>query len=317
VNITVIGTGYVGLVVGACLAETGNPVLCADLDEAKIEGLSRNVLPIYEPGLDDYVQRNQSQGRLRFTTDVAGAIAAADVVFIAVGTPPDEDGSADLRHVLDVASQIGRHMTRELVVVTKSTVPVGTAAKVAAAVSRHARFPFHMCSNPEFLKEGAAIDDFMKPDRVVIGVETDHARSVMAELYAPFVRTGKPIIFMDIPSAEMTKYAANAMLATRISFMNEIANLCERVGADVDNVRKGIGTDTRIGSAFLFPGPGYGGSCFPKDVKALVRTASECGMPLRVLTSVEQANDAQKRRLSAKLRDLLGDLSGRRIIGLN
>ncbi|HTK48731.1 MAG TPA: UDP-glucose/GDP-mannose dehydrogenase family protein [Gemmatimonadaceae bacterium] len=312
-NITVIGTGYVGLVVGACLAETGNPVICADVDDAKVEGLARNVLPIYEPGLDDYVERNQSQGRLRFTTDVAGAIAAADVVFIAVGTPPDEDGSADLRHVLGVAEQIGRHMSRELVIVTKSTVPVGTAAKVAAAVSRHARFPFHMCSNPEFLKEGAAIDDFMKPDRVVIGVETDHARSVMAELYAPFVRTGKPIIFMDIPSAEMTKYAANAMLATRISFMNEIANLCERVGADVDNVRKGIGTDTRIGSAFLFPGPGYGGSCFPKDVKALVRTASECGMPLRVLTSVEQANDAQKRRLSAKLRDLLGDLSGRRI----
>jgi UDPglucose 6-dehydrogenase len=313
VNITVIGTGYVGLVVGACLAETGNPVICADLDEAKIEGLSRNVLPIYEPGLDDYVQRNQSQGRLRFTTDVAGAIAAADVVFIAVGTPPDEDGSADLRHVLDVASQIGRHMTRELVVVTKSTVPVGTAAKVAAAVSRQAKFPFHMCSNPEFLKEGAAIDDFMKPDRVVIGVESDHARSVMAELYAPFVRTGKPIIFMDIPSAEMTKYAANAMLATRISFMNEIANLCERVGADVDHVRKGIGTDSRIGSAFLFPGPGYGGSCFPKDVKALVRTASECGMPLRVLTSVEEANEAQKRRLSAKLRELLGELRGRRI----
>jgi UDPglucose 6-dehydrogenase len=313
VNITVIGTGYVGLVVGACLAETGNPVICADLDEAKIEGLSRNVLPIYEPGLDDYVQRNQSQGRLRFTTDVAGAIAAADVVFIAVGTPPDEDGSADLRHVLDVASQIGRHMTRELVVVTKSTVPVGTAAKVAAAVSRQAKFPFHMCSNPEFLKEGAAIDDFMKPDRVVIGVESDHARSVMAELYAPFVRTGKPIIFMDIPSAEMTKYAANAMLATRISFMNEIANLCERVGADVDNVRKGIGTDSRIGSAFLFPGPGYGGSCFPTDVKALVRTASECGMPLRVLTSVEEANEAQKRRLSAKLRELLGELRGRRI----
>jgi UDPglucose 6-dehydrogenase len=313
VNITVIGTGYVGLVLGACLAETGNPVTCADLDEPKIEGLTRNVLPIYEPGLDDYVERNQRQGRLRFTTDVAGAISTADVVFIAVGTPPDEDGSADLRHVLAVADQIGRHMSREVVIVTKSTVPVGTAAKVAAAVSKHATFPFHMCSNPEFLKEGAAIDDFMKPDRVVIGVESDHARTVMAELYAPFVRTGKPIIFMDIPSAEMTKYAANAMLATRISFMNEIANLCERVGADVDNVRKGIGTDTRIGSAFLFPGPGYGGSCFPKDVKALVRTARDCGMPLRVLTSVDEANDAQKRRLSAKLRDLLGELRGRRI----
>jgi UDPglucose 6-dehydrogenase len=313
VNITVIGTGYVGLVVGACLAETGNPVVCADLDRDKIDGLKRNVLPIYEPGLDDYVERNQQQGRLTFTTDGPAAIASADVIFIAVGTPPDEDGSADLRHVLDVAEAIGKHMRRELVIVTKSTVPVGTAAKVAAAVSTHATLPFHMCSNPEFLKEGAAIDDFMKPDRVVIGVDSDHARSVMAELYAPFVRTGKPIIFMDIPSAEMTKYAANAMLATRISFMNEIANLCERVGADVDNVRKGIGSDTRIGPAFLFPGPGYGGSCFPKDVKALVRTASECGVPLRVLESVEEANEAQKHRLFAKLRELLGDVRGRRV----
>jgi len=313
VNITVIGTGYVGLVLGACLAETGNPIVCADLDQAKIDGLKRNVLPIYEPGLDDYVERNQSQGRLRFTTDVPAAISTAEVVFIAVGTPPDEDGSADLRHVLAVAEQIGRHMRRELVIVTKSTVPVGTAAKVAAAVSKHAKFPFHMCSNPEFLKEGAAIDDFMKPDRVVIGVDTDHARSAMAELYAPFVRTGKPIIFMDIPSAEMTKYAANAMLATRISFMNEIANLCERVGADVDNVRKGIGSDGRIGPAFLFPGPGYGGSCFPKDVKALVRTAKECDVPLRVLASVEEANDVQKHRLYDKLKTVLGDLRGRRV----
>jgi UDPglucose 6-dehydrogenase len=313
VNITVIGTGYVGLVVGACLAETGNPVVCADLDRDKIEGLKRNVLPIYEPGLDDYVERNQAQGRLAFTTDVPAAIASADVIFIAVGTPPDEDGSADLRHVIDVAEQIGKHMRRELVIVTKSTVPVGTAAKVAAAVSAHATLPFHMCSNPEFLKEGAAIDDFMKPDRVVIGVDSDHARSVMAELYAPFVRTGKPIIFMDIPSAEMTKYAANAMLATRISFMNEIANLCERVGADVDNVRKGIGSDARIGPAFLFPGPGYGGSCFPKDVKALVRTANECGVPLRVLESVEETNEAQKHRLFTKLRELLGEVRGRRV----
>jgi len=313
VNITVIGTGYVGLVVGACLAETGNPVICADVDQDKIDGLKRNVLPIYEPGLDDYVERNQRQGRLTFTTDVPAAIGSADVVFIAVGTPPDEDGSADLRHVIGVAEQIGKHMRRELVIVTKSTVPVGTAARVAAAVSAQAKLPFHMCSNPEFLKEGAAIDDFMKPDRVVIGVDSDHARSVMAELYAPFVRTGKPIIFMDIPSAEMTKYAANAMLATRISFMNEIANLCERVGADVDNVRKGIGSDARIGPAFLFPGPGYGGSCFPKDVKALVRTASECGVPLRVLESVEEANDAQKHRLFGKLRELLGDVGGRRV----
>ena len=312
-NITVVGTGYVGLVVGGCLAETGNSVTCADVDAPKIDGLQKNVLPIYEPGLDDYVERNQRQGRLTFTTDIPAAIASADVVFIAVGTPPDEDGSADLRHVLDVAESIGKHMTRELVVVTKSTVPVGTAAKVAEAVTRHARFPFHMCSNPEFLKEGAAIDDFMKPDRVVIGVETDHGRSVMAELYAPFVRTGKPILFMDLPSAEMTKYAANAMLATRISFMNEIANLCEITGADVDQVRKGIGSDGRIGPAFLFPGPGYGGSCFPKDVKALVRTAKSVGVPLRVLDAVEMANDAQKHRLFEKLQQLLGSVKGKRI----
>jgi UDPglucose 6-dehydrogenase len=313
VNITVVGTGYVGLVVGACLAETGNSVVCADVDGEKIARLKDNVLPIYEPGLDDYVERNQKQGRLAFTTDIPTAVASADVVFIAVGTPPDEDGSADLRYVLAVAEQIGRHMTRELVVVTKSTVPVGTASKVAACVSAEAKFPFHMCSNPEFLKEGAAIEDFMRPDRVVIGVDSDHARSVMAELYAPFVRTGKPIIFMDIPSAEMTKYAANAMLATRISFMNEIANLCERVGADVDNVRKGIGSDGRIGSAFLFPGPGYGGSCFPKDVKALVRTAREYETPLRVLGAVEEANEAQKHRLFVKLEALAGPVRGRRV----
>ena len=312
-NITVVGSGYVGLVVGGCLAETGNAVICADVDEEKIEGLRNNILPIYEPGLDDYVERNQKQGRLSFTTDIGEAIASADVVFIAVGTPPDEDGSADLRHVLAVAEQIGKHMKRELVVVTKSTVPVGTAAKVSAAVKKHAQFPFHMCSNPEFLKEGAAIDDFMKPDRVVIGVETDHARSVMAELYAPFVRTGKPILFMDIPSAEMTKYAANAMLATRISFMNEIANLCEVVGADVDLVRKGIGSDGRIGSAFLFPGPGYGGSCFPKDVKALVRTARSYEVPLRVLDAVDLANDAQKHLLFKKVERCLGSVKGKRV----
>jgi UDPglucose 6-dehydrogenase len=312
-NIAVVGSGYVGLVVGGCLAETGNQVICADVDKAKIEGLQQNILPIYEPGLDGYVERNQKQGRLAFTTDVGKAIATADVVFIAVGTPPDEDGSADLRHVLSVAEQIGKHMTREVVVVTKSTVPVGTAAKVSAAVNKHAKLPFHMCSNPEFLKEGAAIDDFMKPDRVVIGVETDHARSVMAELYAPFVRTGKPILFMDLASAEMTKYAANAMLATRISFMNEIANLCEVVGADVDQVRKGIGTDGRIGPAFLFPGPGYGGSCFPKDVKALVRTARSYDVPLRVLDAVEDANEAQKHLLFKKVQECLGNVQGKRI----
>ena len=306
-KIAVIGTGYVGLVVGACLAETGNDVTCADVDQGKIDGLKKNILPIYEPGLDSLVERNQQQGRLHFTTDVPAAVSKAEVVFIAVGTPPDEDGSADLRHVLKVADVIGEHMTRELVVVTKSTVPVGTAEKVSAAVGKKARHPFHMCSNPEFLKEGAALDDFMKPDRVVLGVDSDHARSVMAELYAPFVRTGKPIIFMDIPSAEMTKYAANAMLATRISFMNEIANLCEKVGANVDLVRKGIGSDARIGPSFLFPGPGYGGSCFPKDVKALVRTAGEAGSPLSVLQAVEDANERQKHRLFEKLQCALGD----------
>ena len=313
-NITVVGTGYVGLVVGACLAETGNSVVCADLDEKKIEGLKRNVLPIYEPGLEDFVERNQAQGRLRFTTDVAQAISQADVIFIAVGTPPDEDGSADLRHVLAVAEEIGKHAQREVVVVTKSTVPVGTAAKVAAAISKSAKRPFHMCSNPEFLKEGAAVEDFMKPDRVVLGVETDFARSTMAELYAPFVRTGKPLIFMDIPAAEMTKYAANAMLATRISFMNEIANLCEKVGANVDLVRRGIGSDARIGPSFLFPGPGYGGSCFPKDVKALVRTAKENASPLAVLEAVEDANERQKHRLFDKVKRALdGKLKGTRI----
>ena len=313
-KITVIGTGYVGLVVGACLSENGNDVSCADLDVAKIDGLKQNILPIYEPGLEEYVERNQASGRLTFTTDVAAAISEAEVIFIAVGTPPDEDGSADLKHVLAVADSIGRHAKREVVVITKSTVPVGTADKVAAVIRPLIAHPFHMCSNPEFLKEGAAVDDFMKPDRVVIGVDSDFARARMGELYAPFVRTGKPIIFMDIPSAEMTKYAANAMLATRISFMNEIANLCEKVGANVDLVRKGIGSDSRIGPAFLFPGPGYGGSCFPKDVKALMKTSEERGAPMGVLRAVEDANDRQKLRLFEKVRDALGgDVRGRRI----
>ena len=277
-----------------------------DVDAAKIDGLQRNLLPIYEPGLDALVERNQAQGRLAFTADVAAAVASAEVVFIAVGTPPDEDGSADLTHVLAVAETIGKNQKRELVVVTKSTVPVGTADKVQAAVAMHAKLPFHVVSNPEFLKEGAAVDDFMKPDRVVLGVESDFARSVMAELYAPFVRTGKPIIFMDVPSAEMTKYAANAMLATRISFMNEIANVCEKVGANVDLVRKGIGSDARIGPSFLFPGPGYGGSCFPKDVKALMRTSDDVGAPMLVLDAVERANDRQKHRLFAMLKAEMG-----------
>ncbi|HEY5491733.1 MAG TPA: UDP-glucose/GDP-mannose dehydrogenase family protein [Gemmatimonadaceae bacterium] len=312
-NITVVGSGYVGLVAGACFAETGSSVTCADIDQAKIDGLKQNVLPIFEPGLDTLVERNQAAGRLRFTTDMAAAIGSADVVFIAVGTPPDEDGSADLKHVIAVADAIGRHMTRELVVVTKSTVPVGTADKVRTAVSAHAKFPFHVCSNPEFLKEGAAIDDFLKPDRVVLGAETDFARSVMAELYAPFVRTGKPIIFMDIPSAEMTKYAANAMLATRISFMNEIAGLCEKVGANVDLVRKGIGSDGRIGPSFLFPGPGYGGSCFPKDVQALLRTAHGVSAPLLVLEAVEEANARQKKVVGTKLAAALGSLAGKHV----
>jgi UDPglucose 6-dehydrogenase len=314
VNICIVGTGYVGLVVGACLAETGNRVVGADVDAGKIDGLKQNRLPIYEPGLDHLVERNQTAGRLCFTTDVGAAVKDADVVFIAVGTPPDEDGSADLRHVLAVADTVGRHMARELVIVTKSTVPVGTAARVAETVGRNARFPFHIVSNPEFLKEGAAVDDFMKPDRVVLGAESDHARSCMAELYAPFVRTGKPIIFMDIASAEMTKYAANAMLATRISFMNDIANLCERVGANVDMVRRGIGSDERIGPAFLFPGPGYGGSCFPKDVKALVKTARSNEWNLRILDAVEAVNDDQKHRLIEKLRMALrAELRGARV----
>jgi UDPglucose 6-dehydrogenase len=310
-KIAVIGTGYVGLVVGACLAETGNDVICADVDEAKIEGLLRNQLPIYEPGLEELVSRNQASGRLAFSTDLKKSISGASVVFIAVGTPPDEDGSADLRHVLDVAAVIGDNLTNELVVVTKSTVPVGTAARVSEVIEKRAKFPVHLCSNPEFLKEGAAVDDFMKPDRVVLGVESDFARSVMAELYAPFVRTGKPILFMDIPSAEMTKYAANAMLATRISFMNEIANLCERTGADVDMVRRGIGSDSRIGSSFLFPGPGYGGSCFPKDVRALVHTSRSHGSPCLVLEAVSAANERQKGVLFEKVMTALnGKLEG-------
>lgn len=312
-KIGVVGSGYVGLVLGACLAETGNEVVCADVNESKIEGLKNNILPIYEPGLEEFVERNQREERLRFTTDVREAIADSSVVFIAVGTPPDEDGSADLRYVLAVADQIGEHMNGELVVVTKSTVPVGTASKVKEAVGRKARFPFHVCSNPEFLKEGAAVDDFMKPDRVVLGVSSDYARDVMAEVYSPFVRTGNPVIFMDVASAEMTKYAANAMLATRISFMNEIANVCERVGANVDLVRKGIGSDSRIGSSFLFPGPGYGGSCFPKDVKALVHTAAAVGAPLGVLEAVEAANERQKQRLFEKVERALKAVKGARV----
>jgi UDPglucose 6-dehydrogenase len=314
-NIAVIGTGYVGLVAGACLAETGNSVACVDVDAQKVERLRRGEIPIFEPGLDEIVERNYEDGRLSFTTDIAAAVSAAEVVFIAVGTPPDEDGSADLRHVIAVAEQIGRHMARETVVVTKSTVPVGTAALVQEALGRHARFPYHVVSNPEFLKEGAAIEDFLRPDRVVVGVDSEFARTVMGELYAPFVRTGRPILFMDIPSAEMTKYAANGMLATRITFMNEIAALCEATGANVDEVRRGLGSDARIGPSFLFPGPGYGGSCFPKDVKALVRTACTRSVPLEVLEAVDRANERQKRRLGAKVREALAPHFGDGLAG--
>ncbi len=313
-KVCVVGTGYVGLVVGACFAETGNDVLCADVDAKKIAGLKENRLPIYEPGLEPLVVRNQREGRLRFTTEVAAAIESADVVLIAVGTPPDEDGSADLQHVLAVARTIGQHMNRPKVVATKSTVPVGTAELVRAEIAKHTKMTFHVCSNPEFLKEGAAVDDFMKPDRVIVGVDHPESRRVFEELYGPFVRTGNPLIFMDIPSAEMTKYAANAMLATRITFMNQVAQLCEAVGADVQLVRKGIGSDHRIGSAFLFPGPGYGGSCFPKDVKALVKTADGKGVSLDVLKAVESGNERQKRVLYDKLaRHFDGGLKDRTI----
>ncbi|HKC79744.1 MAG TPA: UDP-glucose/GDP-mannose dehydrogenase family protein [Gemmatimonadaceae bacterium] len=313
-NISVVGTGYVGLVVGACLAETGNTVCCADIDKKKIERLRKNDIPIYEPGLEPLVERNQNEGRLSFTTDIKEAIESAEVLFIAVGTPPGDDGSADLKYVLQVAALVGRYMAREMVVVTKSTVPVGSAARVGAEIAKEAKLPFHLCSNPEFLKEGDAVEDFMRPDRVVLGVESAHARKVMTEVYAPFVRTGKPILIMDIASAEMTKYAANGMLATRISFMNEIANLCDKVGANVDFVRKGIGSDSRIGQSFLFPGPGYGGSCFPKDVKALVKLAAERDVHLDVLRGVESANERQKLVLVEKVRSALGGaLKGRRI----
>jgi UDPglucose 6-dehydrogenase len=316
VKVAVVGTGYVGLVVGACLAETGNDIACADVDARKIDGLKQNRLPIYEPGLEPLVARNQREGRLQFTTDVGAAIERSDIVIIAVGTPPDEDGSADLQHVLAVARTIGQHMNSSKTVITKSTVPVGTAEKVRAEVAKHTKTPFHVCSNPEFLKEGAAVEDFMKPDRVILGVDSPESAKLLEELYAPFVRTGNPLIFMDLPSAEMTKYAANAMLATRISFMNQVARLCEAVGADVTLVRKGIGSDRRIGPAFLFPGPGYGGSCFPKDVQALLRMGQARGVSLDILEAVEAANDRQKRLLFEKLeRHFEGKLKGK-VVGV-
>lgn len=312
-KVSVIGSGYVGLVAGACFAETGNDVICADRDADKIAGLQGGVLPIYEPGLEALVERNVTAGRLTFTTDIDAAVRHADVVFIAVGTPPGEDGSADLQHVLAVATTVGRNLDRFKVVVTKSTVPVGTAARVREAIAAVTDADVAIASNPEFLKEGAAIDDFMKPDRVVLGVDDPRAEQLLGELYAPYVRSGAPILFMDIPSAEVTKYAANAMLATRISFMNQVADLCERVGADVSSVRRGIGSDARIGNAFLFPGPGYGGSCFPKDVKALVHTAREAGMDPDLWDAVERVNARQKQVVFEKLTALLGSVQGRTI----
>lgn len=305
-KIVVVGTGYVGLVTGACLAEVGTDVICIDVNEEKINNLQKGILPIYEPGLDLIVERNFKKGRLHFSTNLKEAIVGAQVAFIAVGTPPGEDGSADLKYVLQVASQIGTYMNGYLIVVTKSTVPVGTASKVKKAIkeslkNRSADIDFDVASNPEFLKEGAAVDDFLKPDRIVIGVESEKAKTLLQQLYDPFVLNGHPVLFMDIPSAEMTKYAANAMLATKISFMNEIANLCERVGANVNEVRNGIGSDPRIGNRFIYPGIGYGGSCFPKDVKALIKTAHDYKYDMRILQSVEDVNDDQKKVMINKV----------------
>jgi len=312
-RIAVVGTGYVGLVAGTCFAESGNNVTCIDIDEEKIRKLRDGIIPIYEPGLEELLKRNVHDARLHFTTSYAEAIPDAQVVFIAVGTPPGEDGSADLKYVLSAAESIAREMKQYTVVVDKSTVPVGTARKVAAALKANTDCEFDVVSNPEFLKEGAAIDDFLKPDRVVIGSDTERAAKIMDELYEPFVRTGNPIIHMDIESAELTKYAANAMLATRISFMNEIANICSRVGANIDAVRRGIGSDRRIGSRFLFAGLGYGGSCFPKDVQAIVKTSQEHGYDFRILHAVESVNESQKRLLFELVHQHFGaDLAGKR-----
>ncbi|HEY9065928.1 MAG TPA: UDP-glucose/GDP-mannose dehydrogenase family protein, partial [Burkholderiaceae bacterium] len=325
-NITLIGSGYVGLVTGACLAELGNKVFCLDLDQRKIDLLNAGGVPIHEPGLAELIARSRNDGRISFSTDVAAAVAHGDILFIAVGTPPDEDGSADLRYVLDAARSIGKHMTGFKVIVDKSTVPVGTADKVSAAVAQELdkrqfangqRPAYSVVSNPEFLKEGAALEDFMRPDRIVLGADATsdsgrRALELMRRLYAPFNRHHERTLVMDVRSAEFTKYAANAMLATRISFMNELANLADRVGADIESVRQGIGSDPRIGYGFLYAGTGYGGSCFPKDVQALTRTASENGLPLRVLTAVEDVNQAQKRVLIDKIAARFGaDLAGR------
>jgi len=315
-KIAVIGTGYVGLVTGTCFAEVGIEVICIDIDKNKIDNLKKGILPIYEPGLEEMVVRNHRDGRLNFSTDLSGSIKDCDVAFIAVGTPPGEDGSADLKYVIAVADAIGKNMEEYLVVVTKSTVPVGTANKVKNSVQnaldeRNLKIEFDVASNPEFLKEGAAVDDFLKPDRIIIGLETDRAAEIMKRLYKPFLLNGHPIIFMDIPSAEMTKYAANAMLATKISFMNDIANLCEIMGADVSYVRQGIGSDPRIGHKFIYPGIGYGGSCFPKDVKALAKTAHEQGYKMQILEAVESVNDFQKSVLFNKIKKHFGSLEGK------
>jgi UDPglucose 6-dehydrogenase len=311
VKIGVVGTGYVGLVVGACLAENGNTVIGVDIDEAKVAALRKGEIPIYEPGLEEMILRNGKEDRLRFTTDLGAAVRASDILFIAVGTPQDEDGSADTRHVLRVAGDIARVMDGPKVVVVKSTVPVGTNARLRQTMGAITTHPVSVVSNPEFLKEGAALDDFLKPDRVVVGTDDPKVEELMRELYEPFVRTGNPVLVMDPASAELTKYAANAMLATRISFMNEIANLCERMGADVRQVRMGVGTDSRIGTSFLFPGVGYGGSCFPKDVKALARMGRDSGAALNVVEAVEETNQAQKTILVPQIEAHLGGLHGK------
>ena len=312
-KVAVVGTGYVGLVVGACLAESGNDVMCVDKDEAKVRMLRRGKSPIYEPGIEDLLRRNKAEGRLVFTTDLAKAVRQSTIVFIAVGTPQGEDGSADLRHVMGVAKQIARAMNGYKVIVDKSTVPVGTAQRVRDVISRETTHPFSVVSNPEFLKQGAAVDDFMKPDRVVIGAEDARAAELMVALHKPFTRTGAPIMVMDCASAELSKYAANAMLATKISFMNEIANVCEVYGADVDRVRQAMGADRRIGPAFLFPGVGYGGSCFPKDVKAIVKFSADRKYDFKILKAVEAVNESQKRLLLRKMQTHFGSLKGKTI----
>jgi UDPglucose 6-dehydrogenase len=318
-KITIVGTGYVGLVTGTCFAEVGIDVTCVDIDKEKIDNLNKGIIPIFEPGLEEMIFRNTKKGRLHFTTDLASTLDGCEVIFSAVGTPPDEDGSADLKYVLDVARELGRNMNDYVLMVTKSTVPVGTAEKVRAAIQselniRKSDLAFDIASNPEFLKEGAAIDDFMRPDRIAVGVDSARAEKLMKQLYKPFTMNGHPIIIMDVVSCEMTKYAANSMLATKISFMNDIANLCEIVGANVNNVRRGIGSDTRIGTKFIYPGAGYGGSCFPKDVKALIKTAAENKYDLKVLRAVEEVNESQKSIMYRKIKEFFnGDLKGKKI----